>query len=230
MNKRILSLATIALVAGAMVITGCKKEDTTAPTITLVGNAAITQSLPTTVNGGSWVDPGFTAEDNEDGNLTANVVVSGTVDANRKGSYTITYSVSDAAGNSASVTRTVTIVNDVNIYTGAYPNSVDSCQVGGVTAAFNPIATVVESDTVNNLCYITNFGAFGANVKVWATITGTNISITSNQSLGGNAYIQNIYAAPSTMVLSTTSPTKLKVKYQWNDGVNSDVCTTYYQR
>ena len=38
------------------------------------------------------------------------LTVSGTVDVNTTGTYTLTYTVSDAAGNEASLTRTVNVV------------------------------------------------------------------------------------------------------------------------
>ncbi|ACV62811.1 hypothetical protein Dtox_1975 [Desulfofarcimen acetoxidans DSM 771] len=80
--------------------------DTGAPVITLNGASAITLNL-----GESFTDPGATATDNVDEDLTDRITVGGdTVDVNTPGTYTITYNVSDAAGNSAAqVTRTVTV-------------------------------------------------------------------------------------------------------------------------
>ena len=46
-----------------------------------------------------------------DGNLTSSVTLSGTVDVNTTGTYTLTYTVSDAAGNEANATRTVRVVD-----------------------------------------------------------------------------------------------------------------------
>ncbi len=69
--------------------------DETAPEITLVGG---------TVNrtrGATYVDPGYSATDNIDGDITANVVVSGLPNMSVVGSYTVTYNVSDLAGNPA---------------------------------------------------------------------------------------------------------------------------------
>ena len=56
-------------------------------------------------------EPGFTATDGRDGNLTGQVVVTGTVEARyyRTGSQSLTYTVADSAGNVANVTRIVTL-------------------------------------------------------------------------------------------------------------------------
>ena len=80
--------------------------DIVAPVITLTGSDTINVTL-----GDAFTDPGATATDNVDGDITTSIVVSGdTVDVNTAGTYTITYNVSDAAGNPATeVTRTVTV-------------------------------------------------------------------------------------------------------------------------
>ncbi|MEI7478658.1 MAG: immunoglobulin-like domain-containing protein [bacterium] len=48
--------------------------------------------------------------DNVDGNLTSSVTISGTVNINVVGTYTLTYSVSDASHNTGTTTRTVYVV------------------------------------------------------------------------------------------------------------------------
>ena len=58
----------------------------------------------------SFTDPGYSAEDEVDGDITDKVIVTGTVDISAVGTYTISYDVSDAAGNEATETRTVTVV------------------------------------------------------------------------------------------------------------------------
>ena len=80
--------------------------DIVAPVITLTGSDTINVTL-----GDAFTDPGATATDNVDGDITTSIVVSGdTVDVNTAGTYTITYNVSDAAGNPATeVTRTVIV-------------------------------------------------------------------------------------------------------------------------
>ncbi|MGC6423092.1 MAG: BspA family leucine-rich repeat surface protein, partial [Flavobacteriaceae bacterium] len=78
--------------------------DIVPPVISLQGSATLTL-----IQGESFTDPGATATDETDGDLTASITVSGTVDVDTVGSYTITYTVSDAAGNEASATRTVVV-------------------------------------------------------------------------------------------------------------------------
>ena len=81
--------------------------DTQAPTITLVGNPTIDVQAGTT-----YVDPGFTATDIYDGDLTAQVLVTGTVDTSILGVITLTYDVSDSSSNDAPTkTRTVRVVD-----------------------------------------------------------------------------------------------------------------------
>jgi hypothetical protein len=55
------------------------------------------------------VDPGATATDNKDGNLTSKITITSTVDYSKGGKYEVTYRVADAAGNTAQVTRTVLV-------------------------------------------------------------------------------------------------------------------------
>ncbi|MBC8631746.1 DUF5011 domain-containing protein [[Eubacterium] tenue] len=61
---------------------------------------------------GTKFDPmkGVTAIDTEDGNITKDIKVTGTVDTNKPGKYELTYTVTDKDGNTTTVKRTV-IVN-----------------------------------------------------------------------------------------------------------------------
>ncbi|MEI6498556.1 MAG: immunoglobulin-like domain-containing protein [bacterium] len=83
------------------------REDSTAPTIHLVGSPDVTIE-----KGSVYTDLGATSVNNIDGNLTGQIVVVNPVDVNTVGDYTVTYNVKDAAGNAATeVTRTVHVVN-----------------------------------------------------------------------------------------------------------------------
>ncbi len=81
-------------------------EDITPPVITLNGDAMIDLII-----GDMFTDPGATASDNVDGDISSSIVVGGdSVDISTVGTYVITYDVSDAAGNAATqVSRTVVV-------------------------------------------------------------------------------------------------------------------------
>src|SRR5258708_463494 len=98
-----------------IVTVSCKKKDTTAPVISLIGgkNAQI-------ILNSSWSEPGFTATDNQDGDITKNVDISGTVNKDFAGSYEIKYTVADASGNEVSVSRIVTVYNEAKYLNGKY--------------------------------------------------------------------------------------------------------------
>jgi hypothetical protein len=80
--------------------------DTTRPVITLVGNQTMN-----VVEGASFSDPGATASDNRDGNISNAIAKTGSVNTAKVGSYTLSYNVSDAAGNKATtLTRIVNVI------------------------------------------------------------------------------------------------------------------------
>jgi formylglycine-generating enzyme required for sulfatase activity len=79
--------------------------DTTAPVVTLEGNAITVVGL-----GYTYLEPGYSASDDVDGDLTSKVVVSGIVNVQVAGSYTLAYNATDAAGNTGTVQRVVKVV------------------------------------------------------------------------------------------------------------------------
>jgi hypothetical protein len=89
-------------------LTSPSSTDTTPPVVTLVGDAAMQITV-----GGTFTDPGATAMDDIDGDLTANIVVTGTVDIATEGLYTLTYTATDAADNSGTASRVVTVIASV---------------------------------------------------------------------------------------------------------------------
>ncbi len=129
-------------------------QDTTAPVITVTGSTTMNLEC----NLGTYVEPGATATDNCS---VGTPTPSGTVDTSTVGTYTITYNVTDGAGNSATPkTRTVNVFDgtppiitllgdpEVNVdmgdpYTDAGATALDVCE-GNLTAAIvtvNPVNT-----------------------------------------------------------------------------------------
>ena len=81
------------------------RGDTVAPVITIRGND------PVSIESGlAYSDSGATAEDNIDGDISAQVRVTNPVNTAVVGTYTVSYDVTDFAGNAATtVTRTVNV-------------------------------------------------------------------------------------------------------------------------
>lgn len=79
--------------------------DLTAPVITLIGDTTINLFV-----GDTYTEPGATATDDIDGDISSAVSIdSSGVNMSAAGTYTVTYTVSDAAGNTAQESRTIVV-------------------------------------------------------------------------------------------------------------------------
>lgn len=77
--------------------------DYEAPNLYLHGDSEITLEVGT-----EFVEPGYSAYDTEDGNLSDSVVISGNMDSSKAGEYILVYTVNDKTGNSTTKTRKIT--------------------------------------------------------------------------------------------------------------------------
>lgn len=220
MKKHLILITSVAMIAGVVSFSSCKKEDTTAPVITVAGGAAQSQSLPSTAGAGTFTNPTATATDDEDGDLSSSITVSGTVDANTKGSYTLTYTVTDAAGNTASQDVVIDIVNDAEMFAGNY--SVHDTVP--TLAAFNYNQTVVTDSYVNNKIHFTHtdgFAFYQNNTGIYATISGSTVTLPS-QTAGPIGTDNSTHQfSGNGVVLSTSAPVKFNITYTDFDQTNS---------
>jgi hypothetical protein len=139
-----------AVVCLSVFLVSCKDDDTTPPKFQMNGASTITISLNSPFN-----DPGVSANDDEDGSVTVTSNISPTnPDINLTGHYIITYTATDAAGNSDEITRNVIVVNDAAFLAGAY-NVFDSCGT-----MFNYVDGVIASTTVNNRIIFNQIGRY----------------------------------------------------------------------
>lgn len=81
-----------------------KIEDLEKPKIELKG-----KEIYELEEGSEYKEPGYTAVDNKDGNITKKVKVEGKVDSNKVGDYKLRYIISDKSNNTNEITRTVKI-------------------------------------------------------------------------------------------------------------------------
>jgi len=82
--------------------------DTAPPEIMLRGDSVVTLEMEM---GSKYEEPGYTADDNHDGDITGKVVVEGSVDHTKRGEYTLVYRVSDSSENEARRERAVHVVD-----------------------------------------------------------------------------------------------------------------------
>ncbi len=75
-----------------------------APVVTLNGSAAVMVE-----QGGDYNDEGASAADPQDGDLTGQIEIRGSVDTNVPGLYTLTYSATDSEGNTGNASRVITV-------------------------------------------------------------------------------------------------------------------------
>ena len=217
MKKTIIYSSAIILGVVSLTLNSCKKDDKdiNKPAISIVG------SNPYYIQKGtSWTDPGATASDDVDGTIVA--TPSGAVTMSTVGTYTVTYTAKDKAGNTETQTRTVNVVD----IAGHYATAVDvSPYPGGTSNSYSEDVYLANDGTgkVN----VTKFGDY-ENGSVYFNLTSTHtFSIPSQVVTCGTAP----YVAPRTFsgtgTINTTAPQVTIFFSEITDGVTIDAQDTY---
>ncbi|KAF2415123.1 hypothetical protein B1729_01135 [Microbacterium sp. B35-04] len=150
---------------------------------------------------GSAFEPldGVSGKDNVDGDLTAKITVTGSVDTAVLGAQTLTYTVTDARGNTSTVERNVTVVEatlttDVPIVSGP-------AKVGGVLTALP--GTWTEGAELSYQWLRDGVpipGATSVSLKVTGPSGGHRISVEVTGSLSGYATASETSEATAPVV------------------------------
>ncbi len=185
--------------------------DTTAPVITLLG-----QNPETIIVGGTYTEEGATATDNVDGSLTSKIIISGTVNTNVVGTYTVTYTVSDAAGNVATATRTIKVIANPNTDTTAPAIVIQSPTAGTTYTSTSQTLKFIATDsdlyscaysTDNGVTKISTQCSSGVLESIQLTASeGTNKWIVYATDSAGNSDSASVSFNVNTSVPDTTAP------------------------
>ena len=97
------SISGISTVTG---VTSVSFVDTTAPVITIHGSTPVSIQVHNT-----YVDAGASSTDAVDGDISAGIIASSTVNTEALGTYTVTYTSTDSHENSTSSVRTVNVID-----------------------------------------------------------------------------------------------------------------------
>jgi hypothetical protein len=213
MKKQLLLISAVILTAGTLVFTGCKKDDTAPPTVTVTGANPMYISL-----NGTYAELGATATDEEDGTVTA--TPSGTVDVDAAGTYTITYTATDAAGNTGTAKRTVIVSNDAANYAGTYTGVDTSPYPGTAGAPFT--VSITASSSVNNVLLIQKFANY-ANAIVSVYVSGGTVTLVpaSQTVTAGSPALAHTFTQLSTPASTATTSGNPVITIYYHDSYNN---------
>nr|WP_275940684.1 immunoglobulin-like domain-containing protein [Neobacillus terrae] len=165
---------------------------------------------------------GISATDNNDGDLTSKITVDGSADPNSEGTYRVTYSVTDTAGNFTSVERVITVQRiHVSSVTISAPSTIKTGQNVPLKTVINPVDATDQNTTwqssdesvaiINANGVLTTFTE--GTVTITATVDGVSATKTIMVSNRPNLYLyrsgaiifNNLYKSFS-LTLSSLEP------------------------
>lgn len=152
-------------------------KDDIAPVIVLNGDPDMELVLNQ-----AYEEPGFTAYDDKDGDLTASVVAS-ELNVNVAGQQTITYTVNDEEGNQGMAIRKVNVFNELEGLDGTWSGEFVMPYPGTNKQRYGEIIEL--STSVNRGVIFKNF-ANTPDANVSATVSTSSLSFNA-QNVGGSA-------------------------------------------
>jgi hypothetical protein len=196
-------------------------EDQTVPVVTLLGEASITLGC-----GEVYADAGATAEDACDGDLSSAIKTYNSVDTAVAGDYLVVYTASDAAGNIASATRTVTVADTTPPVIAFAGLETAACSEGPATGADLCYTATVECSAALDAIVVTAQDACDGDIELlprvaeWASTAGaaTFQQRYTAEDAAGNAVVFDL-----EIVVADTTPPVLTLRgsdeVTWSCGI-----------
>ncbi len=216
-----------AITIGLLILNSCtdpnsdSTSDTTDPVITLNGD-----NPDTTDYGYTYSDPGATATDETDGDISSSITTKDDLNVNQQGTYTITYSVEDAAGNKASAMRSVYVYN---------PNQVAVASIVGSYSVYENCSgniytegAVISSDPDDDEDFYIDHFFDGFLDNIHCTINGTSI-VMEDQTFENGAY-SIIDGWGNISISGSTVSITLSYTYRDNSDNTTQVCSSTYTK
>ena len=181
-------------------------KDVIPPVITLNGTADVTIAI-----GKEYVDAGYSATDECDGDITSSVVVSGTVDINNYGTYPLTYKVVDKAGNVCEVVRNVKVADiikpTISLKGGTqFVKLGESYVDGGYSASDNIDGNITDKVSISGSVDTSKEGTYVLTYKVQDT-SGNVATVT-----------RKVYVYEKQMQVTPVNPGNKVVYLTFDDG------------
>jgi hypothetical protein len=209
----------------ATVVRTVNVVDTTKPVIALNSANPLTVECHTAFN-----DP-VTATDTCAGDLTSEIQVSGTVDPNTVGTYTLTYNVSDASGNAATtVTRTVNVVDTTAPVIECPADIVVYLPANSVATSMPVNFNVTATDSCSTTATVTTSHASGSTFSVGTTtVNATATDPSGNTSTCSfNVSVRYLFTGffspisnlPTVNTVKAGSAIPIKFSLSGNKGLN----------
>nr|WP_300680571.1 DUF5011 domain-containing protein [Nocardioides sp.] len=193
---------------GGLFVATAAGTDVTAPVLTVPAAATLTV--------GDTFDPrsGAKALDDTDGDLTAKITVTGSVDTSKAGSYALIYAVADTNGNTAQGTRVVTVTAAAEV--AKKPTTVTVANAAVTFGKESTLTATVSPSTLAGTVVFNN----GEDPICQAVVSGGKAScVTSNFGGGSGQYVGDATFYPDdtaydvsnkAFVLSISAPATTK--------------------
>ncbi|MBI2422854.1 MAG: DUF5011 domain-containing protein [Candidatus Hydrogenedentes bacterium] len=190
-----------------------------APVLTLLGDGEITLEC-----GANFVDPGATASDENDGDITDSIVVTGMVNTSVPGEYTLVYSVTNSGNVAAApVSRTVTVEDTTSPVVTLLADDTVFLECGGAFQA--PTATATDS-CAGNLNVQVDSSEVNVAVPGIYAVTFTATDPSQNVGIAVQTVVVRDTTAPVIQLLGSARVTVFcGGTYQEAGATASDTCT-----